>query len=97
MQILVGLYMVHVYFHFVEDKILDSAKSEKLDKLNLTKNSLDELVTYTINYNFDITIDNPVDVVLVRKQKLVENTCYKVPIKIFLECVSCHIILSKSS
>ena len=44
MQILVGLYMVHVYFHFVEDKILDSAKSEKLDKLNLTKNSLDELV-----------------------------------------------------
>ena len=44
MQILVGLYIVRVYFHFVEDKILESAKSEKLDKLNLTKNSLDELV-----------------------------------------------------
>ena len=44
MQILVGLYIVRVCFHFVEDKILESAKSEKLDKLNLTKNSLDELV-----------------------------------------------------
>ena len=31
MQILVWLYMVRVYFHFVEDKILESAKSEKLD------------------------------------------------------------------
>jgi hypothetical protein len=44
MQILVGLYMVHVYYHFVENKILESAQSDKLDKLNLSKNTLDELV-----------------------------------------------------
>ena len=44
MQILVGLYMVHVYYHFVENTILDSAQSDKLDKLNLSKKTLDELV-----------------------------------------------------